>query len=208
MALPKRGGMGGCGHATEARVGLELKDSAAAVGGPVGSHPGKMCGCGGVCKNSRGLKIHQDKAKCQTPENNLVAPPQRCFVSLRSVVLSSCLTFDGGVCCGVSDNTFIPISNSGKPVAGGECCVQARDIIIHPLTECLIGDIGQCGAASCHTCNIFVNSQSFKSNLTGKEYKTIGYDRLSFGSTDVIYGIHCVHCGLVYVGETGGVIGI
>ena len=27
--------------------------------------------------------------------------------------------------------------------------------------------------------------------------------RLSCGSTNVIYGIHCVHCGLVYVGETG-----
>ena len=47
------------------------------------------------------------------------------------------------------------------------------------------------------------HSQSFKSNLTGKEYKTISYDRLSCGSTNVIYGIHCVHCGLVYVGETG-----
>ena len=44
---------------------------------------------------------------------------------------------------------------------------------------------------------------SFKSNFTGKEYKTISYDRLSCGSTNVIYGIHCVHCGLVYVGETG-----
>ena len=60
-----------------------------------------------------------------------------------------------------------------------------------------------CGATSCHTCNIFINDQSFKSNLTGIEYKTISYDRLSCGSTNVIYGIHCVHCGLVYVGETG-----
>ena len=39
--------------------------------------------------------------------------------------------------------------------------------------------------------------------MTGKEYKTISYDRLSCGSIIVIYGIHCVHCGLVYVGETG-----
>ena len=51
--------------------------------------------------------------------------------------------------------------------------------------------------------NIFIDDKSFKSNLTGKEYKTISYDRLSCGSTNVIYGIHCVHCGLVYVGETG-----
>ena len=42
--------------------------------------------------------------------------------------------------------------------------------------------------------------------MTAKEYKTTSYDRLSCGSTNVIYGIHCVHCvhcGLVYVGETG-----
>ena len=48
-----------------------------------------------------------------------------------------------------------------------------------------------------------INDQSFKSNLTGREYKTISYDRLSCGSTNVMYGIHCVHCGLVYAGETG-----
>ena len=75
--------------------------------------------------------------------------------------------------------------------------------IIHPLTEYLSNNISQCGATSCHTCNIFINVQSFKSNLTGKEYKTINCDRLSCGSTNVIYRIHCVHCGLVYVGETG-----
>ena len=84
-----------------------------------------------------------------------------------------------------------------------KCYVQTKDIIIHPLTEYLSNDINQCGTTSCHTCNIFVNNQSFKSNLTGKEYKTLSYDRLSCGSTNVIYGIHCVHCGLVYVGETG-----
>ena len=50
---------------------------------------------------------------------------------------------------------------------------------------------------------MFINDQSFKSNLTGKEYKAISYDRLSCVSTNVIYGIHFVHCGLVYVGETG-----
>ena len=71
------------------------------------------------------------------------------------------------------------------------------------MTEYLSNDINQCGATSCHTCNIFINDQSFKSNLTGKEYKTISYDRLSCGSTNVIYGIQFVHCGLVYVGETG-----
>ena len=46
-----------------------------------------------------------------------------------------------------------------------------------------------------------------KSNVTGKEYKTISYDTRSCGSTNVIYRVYCVHCGLVYVGETGRSLG-
>ena len=126
----------------------------------------------------------------------LVAPPQKCFVALQNIILSSCLTFVDGVYYRTSDNTFILISNSGKPVTGNKCYVETKDIIIHPLTEYLSNDINQCGTTSCHTCNIFIDDQSFKSNLTDKEYKTISYDRLSCG-------IYCVHCGLVYVGETG-----
>ena len=72
-------------------------------------------------------------------------------------------------------------------MAGNKCYVQMKDIIIHPLTEYLSNDINQCGTTSCHTCNIFIDDQSFKSNLTGEEYKTISYDRLSCGSLNVIY---------------------
>ena len=68
--------MSSCKRATEARVRLKPKDSAAIMNNPINSHPGKMCSCGKMCKNNRGLKIHQDKTKCQIPENNLVAPPQ------------------------------------------------------------------------------------------------------------------------------------
>ena len=122
------------------------------------------------------------------------------FVSLQNIILSSCLTFEG-VYCRTSDNTFIPILNSEKPVAGNKCYVQTKDIIIHPLTEYLSNHINQCGITSCHTCNIFIDDQSFESNLTGKEYKTISYNRLSCGSTNVIYE-YTVYCSL-YVGETG-----
>ena len=101
-----------------------------------------------------------------------------------------------------SDNTFIPISIREKPVAGNKCYVQTKDIVIHLLTEYLSNKISQCGITSYHTCNIFIGNPS-KVALTGKEYKTISYDRLACGSTNVIYGIHCVHCGLVYAGETG-----
>ena len=84
------------------------------------------------------------------------------------------------------------ISDSEKSGTGNKCYVQTKDIVIHLFTEYLSNDMKQCGDKSCHTCNIFVGDQTLKSNLTGKEYKTISYDRLSRGSTNVIYEIHCV----------------
>ena len=65
--------------------------------------------------------------------------PAKCYV-----ILSSCLTFDDSIYYRTSDNTFIPISNSEKPVAGNKCYVQTKDIVIHPLTEYLSNDINQC----------------------------------------------------------------
>ena len=172
--------MSSCKQATEARVRPKPKDSTATTNNPINSHSGKICSCVKMCKNNKALQI-----------------------PCKMLFLSSCLTFDDGVYYRTSDNTFIPISNSEKPVAGNKCYVQTKDIIIHPLTEYLSNDINQCGTTSCHTCNILINDQFFESNLTGKEFKTISNDRLSCGSRNVIYRIHCVHCGLVYVGETG-----
>ena len=74
---------------TEARVRPKLKDSAATMNNNIKSHSIKICSCGKMCKNNRGLKIHQEETKCQTPENKLVAPPQRCFVSLQNVIFVS-----------------------------------------------------------------------------------------------------------------------
>ena len=73
--------MSSCKHATEAKVRLKPKDSAATMNNPINSHPGKMCSCGKMCKNNRGLKIHQDKTKCQTPENNFCAVWRASFPS-------------------------------------------------------------------------------------------------------------------------------
>ena len=119
-------------------------------------------------------------------------------MSLQNVILSSCLTFEDSIYYRTSDNIFIPISNREKPVAGNKCYVQNKDLIIHPLTEYLSNDINQCGVTPCHKCNIFINDRSSISNLAGKEYKIISYDRISCGSTNVIRGIHCVYSGLIY----------
>ena len=47
-----------------------------------------------------------------------------------------------------------------------------------------------------------VCDKSFKSKLTGRIYKTQTYEQLICGSSNVVYGIHCKRCGLIYVGET------
>ena len=108
--------MSSCKCMNEARVGPKLKDSTATMNNPINSHSGKSCTCGKMCKNNRGLKIHQEKTKCQTPENKLVAPVERCFVFLQNVILSSSLNFDDSVYYRTSDNTFIPISKNEKLV--------------------------------------------------------------------------------------------
>ena len=51
--------------------------------------------------------------------------------------------------------------------------------------------------------NSFINDQSFKSNLTGRIYKAQTYEQFTCGSSNVVYAIHCIRCGLMYVGETG-----
>ena len=195
--------MSSCKRATGARSRPRMKASAATKTNPFNVCPGIICSCGKMCKDSRGLKIHQAKTKCQMPENTLKAPPKKCFVSLNDVILSSFLLFEDKIYYQTSTKIFIPVSNVRKPVASKQCFVKTTDIIITPLSEYLNNYISPCGKKSCQTCNQFVSNQSFKSNLTGKEYKTTTYDKLSCGLSNIIYGIHCIHCGLVYVGETG-----
>ena len=41
------------------------------------------------------------------------------------------------------------------------------------------------------------------SHLNDRIYKTQTYEQLIYGLSTVIYAIHCIRCGLMYVGETG-----
>ena len=68
------------------RLRPRTKASAATKTNPFNICPGIICSCGKMCKDSRGLKIHQAKTKCQMPENTLKAPPKKCFVSLSDVI--------------------------------------------------------------------------------------------------------------------------
>ena len=75
--------------------------------------------------------------------------------------------------------------------------------MIDPIPEYFNDNISPCDSNACLTCSSFISDQSFKSNLTGRIYKTQTYEQLSCGSSNVVYAIHCVRFGLMYVGETG-----
>ena len=64
--------------------------------------------------------------------------------------------------------------------------------------------ISKCGTKNCKTCNILITDTSFTSNLTKQSYNTHSFDNLNCTSSNVVYGIECSLCGLIYVGETKG----
>ena len=76
-------------------------------------------------------------------------------------------------------------------------------IVIDPIPEYFNDNISPCDSNACLTCNSFISDQSFKSNLTGRIYKTQNYEQLTCGSSNVVYAIHCIQCGLMYVSKTG-----
>ena len=135
-----------------------------------------------MCKHPRRLKTHETKTKCQIPENKLRAPPKKCFVSPNDVILSFYLSFEDKIYYQTSTNIFIPVPNIRKPAASKKCFVETTHIAINPLSEYLNNDISPRGKKSCHIYKQFIGDWSFKSNLTGKEYKTTTYDKRFSGS--------------------------
>ena len=109
----KKGRMSSCKRATGARSRPRTKASIATT---FNVCPGITCDCGKMCKNSRGIKIHQAKTKCQMPENTLKDPRKKCFVLLNDVILSSCPSFEDKIYYLTSTKTFIPVSNVRKSV--------------------------------------------------------------------------------------------
>ena len=94
---------------------------------------GVSCSCGQLCKNFRGLKLHQIKAKCQASENKLTGPDKRCFVSLTDILNTSFLKFGDTIYYKTPSNTFVPICNFYKPISATECFLETNDIVIDPI---------------------------------------------------------------------------
>ena len=105
--------------------------------------------------------------------------------------------------CKTPSNTFVLICNFDKPISATQFFAETNDIVIDPIPEYFNDNISPCDSNACLTCNSFISDQSFKSNLTYRIYKTLNYEQLTYGSSNVVYAMHCIRCGLMYVGETG-----
>ena len=83
------------------------------------------------------------------------------------------------------------------------CEVKLSDILHHDYcnSKCYVS---KCNARNCKTCHVLNTSSSFTSALTLKTYTTQGYGNFNCSTSNVVYGITCSLCGLIYVGETKG----
>ena len=102
-----------------------------------------------------------------------------------------------------SDNRELWYNNSDKFINIKPCQVQLNDLFkSDPLISYC--HISKCGNKRCKTCDILGTSSNFTSSLTNKSYCTRAFDDINWKTCNVVYGITCSHCGLIYVGETKG----
>jgi hypothetical protein len=70
----------------------------------------------------------------------------------------------------------------------------------------LMCSISRCSAKNCKTCDVVITDNLFTSNLIGLQFCTKTFENLTCKSSNVVDGIECNFCGLIYVGEAKGVI--
>ena len=101
-----------------------------------------------------------------------------------------------------SDSQELWYNNSDNYINIKPCQVRLSDIFQQDLltSHC---HISKCGNKKCKTCDVLYTGSSFTS-LTKKSYHTRSFDDINCKTSNVIYGITCSHCGLIYVGETKG----
>ena len=93
------------------------------------------CSCGQLCKDFRGLKLHQVKAKCQVSENKLTGSYRRYFVLLTDIVNISFLKYGDTIYCETPSNSFVSTSNYKISISATQCFVETNDIVINSTPE-------------------------------------------------------------------------
>ena len=84
-----------------------------------------------------------------------------------------------------------------------ECKVSITNILDDSFSDPM-SSVSKCSVRNCKTCDILITDTSFTSNLTGQSFYTKTWENLNCKSSNVVYGIECNLCGLIYVGETKG----
>ena len=75
--------------------------------------------------------------------------------------------------------------------------MNLKDIFQHDYDQSSC-HISKCGNSRCKTCPILDTSGSFTSSLTNKSYCTQGFEDFNCKTSNLIYGIVCSLCGLIY----------
>ena len=104
----------------------------------------------------------------------------------------------------VSDDNNLWYKNADRFIQIKPCKENVVDVLKDHMftpTDCTIA---QCGSKNCKTYKIPITDNSFFSNFTKRSFTTHRFDNLSCKSTNLVYGIECDLCGLIYVGETKG----
>ena len=85
------------------------------------------------------------------------------------------------------------------------CTVSLSDVLDYNDDSCNC-IISRCNNKRCKTCPILNTDTCFTSALTRKDFYTKGHGDFTCKTSNVIYGIECSMCGLIYVGETQGAL--
>ena len=108
----------------------------------------------------------------------------------------------------INKNTYVQskgnfyFKNGNKYQKIKPCKVLLSDCLTSSVSDSM-ACISKCGIKNCKTCSMLITSPEFSSNLTGKSFTTKCLEPLDCTSRNLIYGIECSLCGLIYVGETG-----
>ena len=99
--------------------------------------------------------------------------------------------------------TYLQSDDKSLWYRDGDVYKQIKNILEFDVSEpnC---SITSCNSKNCKTCKILIKETQFTSGLTNKTYHTRSLDDLSCKSSNVVYGVECSLCGLIYVGETKG----
>jgi hypothetical protein len=95
--------------------------------------------------------------------------------------------------------------NGDSYVTIKKCSVSLENIFSDSSTD-LMCSISSCSAKNCKTCYVLITGNVSTSNQTGRYFCTKTLENLTCRSSNVVYSIECNLCGLVYVGETKGLL--